>query len=197
MNGFERRRQQKKDSILEAAIELFKQYGYKKVTIAEIAKRAFVSQVSIYNFFQSKENLKQEILKKYVKDNLLEIKNILTSQDSLKTKLEKILVLKINFFKSFFKYYFSKNVENGSVLEDHKTEEVIQELKKSTSNLIDEGKREGIFNDSISTQAIATYLEIIQYYFLNNPSALEKFDKNPRLVSEIPALFMNAFIKSN
>jgi AcrR family transcriptional regulator len=197
VNGFERRRQQKKDSILGAAIELFKQYGYNKVTIAEIAKRASVSQVSIYNFFQSKENLRQEILKKYVKDSLLEIKDILTRHDSLKTKLEKILVLKISFFKSFFKYFFPKNIESGSLLEDNKTEEVIQELKNSTSDLIDEGKREGIFNDSISTQAIAIYLEIIQYYFLNNPSALAKFDNNPRLVSEIPALFMNAFMKSN
>ena len=55
MDGFERRRQNKKNSILKASLKLFKQYGYNKVSVAEIAKEASVSQVSIYNYFKSKE----------------------------------------------------------------------------------------------------------------------------------------------
>src|SRR5665811_191190 len=112
MDGFERRRQQKKDSILKAAKELYKQYGYKKASVAEIAKRASVSQVSIYNFFGSKENLKQELLKKLVNDNFLEMMIILKSHDAIKLKFEKLLVSKINFLKSIFVYFFPKYLEN-------------------------------------------------------------------------------------
>ena len=57
MNGFEKRRLKKKNSILIAALTLFKQYGYRKVTVAEIADKASVSQVSIYNYFKSIEYL--------------------------------------------------------------------------------------------------------------------------------------------
>jgi AcrR family transcriptional regulator len=63
MDGFEKRCQNKKEAIM-ASLELFEKFGYNKVTVAEIAKRASVSQVSIYNFFESKENLKKELLNK-------------------------------------------------------------------------------------------------------------------------------------
>jgi len=195
MDGFEKRRQQKKDSILRAAKELFKQYGFKKVSVAEIAKRASVSQVSIYNFFGSKENLKQELSKKLVNDNFLEMMDILKSQDTIKLKFEKLLISKINFLKSIFEYFFPKYLENDISFEENLVEEVTQKFKNPILNLIDEGKKKGIFDDSISAQAITTYLEIIQYYFFNNPSALAKFNNNPELTREIPSLFLSALMK--
>ena len=77
MDGYERRRQNKKNAILKAALELFSMYGYNKVSVAEIARKASVSQVSIYNYFNSKENLKQELLIKLMDDYYDETKNIL------------------------------------------------------------------------------------------------------------------------
>jgi AcrR family transcriptional regulator len=195
MDGFEKRRQQKKDSILRAAKELFKQYGFKKVSISEIAKRASVSQVSIYNFFGSKENLKQELSKKLVNDNFLEMMDILKSQDTIKLKFEKLLISKINFLKSIFEYFFPKYLENDISFEENLIEEVTQKIKNPILDLVNEGKEKGIFDDSISAQAITTYLEIIQYYFFNNPSALAKFNNNPELTREIPSLFLSALTK--
>jgi AcrR family transcriptional regulator len=197
MDGFEKRRQQKKDSILKAARELYKQYGYKKVSVAEIAKRASVSQVSIYNFFGSKENLKQELSKKLVNDNFLEMMDILKSHDNIKLKFEKLLISKINFLKSIAAYFFPKYLENDISFEENLVEQVTKKFKDPILSLVEEGKKKGIFDDSISVQAITTYLEIIQYYFFNNPSALAKFDNNPELTKEIPSLFLNALMKSN
>jgi len=64
VNGFERRKEQKKESIRRAALELFKLYGTKKVSISEIAEKAGVSQVTIYNHFGSKEELVRDTVKK-------------------------------------------------------------------------------------------------------------------------------------
>lgn len=194
MNGFERRRQQKKDSILKAAKELFNQYGYNKVTIAEIARKASVSQVSIYNFFQSKENLKQVLLKKLLNDSLLGIKQIMGSQISLKIKFEKVISLKINFLKDLINHFFPKYIETN-IHEEKAVEEINKKIDSQIHDLVEDGKKEGILDDSISTQAIATYLEIIQYYFFNNPSAIAEFDNNPELTREIPSLFLNALMK--
>ncbi|PAM95610.1 TetR family transcriptional regulator, partial [Flavobacterium sp. IR1] len=66
MDGFERRREQKKQQILGAALELFMEYGIQKVSISEIAKKANVSQVTIYNYFESKHNLIHEVFIYYV-----------------------------------------------------------------------------------------------------------------------------------
>jgi AcrR family transcriptional regulator len=194
MNGFERRRQQKKDSILKAAKELFSQYGYNKVTIAEIAKKASVSQVSIYNFFKSKENLKQVLLKNLVNDSFLEIKQILGSHVSIKIKLEKLIVLKINFFKNLFNHFFPKYVESN-IYEEQVAEEVSKKIEIQTYNLVEDGKKQGLLDNSVSTQTIGTFLEIIQYYFSNNPNAVAKFEKNPELAKELPSLFLKAITK--
>ncbi|HJX01714.1 MAG TPA: TetR/AcrR family transcriptional regulator, partial [Candidatus Humimicrobiaceae bacterium] len=168
MNGFEKRRQQKKDSILKAAKELFNQYGYNKVTIAEIARKASVSQVSIYNFFQSKENLKQVLLKKLLNDSLLGIKQIMGSQISLKIKFEKVISLKINFLKDLINHFFPKYIESN-INEEKAAAEVNKQIESQIVNLVEDGKKQGLINNSVSTQAISIFLEIIQYYFSNNP----------------------------
>ena len=48
MDGFERRKEQKKEDIRRAALALFQSYGFKKVSIDEIARKAGVSQVTIF-----------------------------------------------------------------------------------------------------------------------------------------------------
>jgi len=194
MNGFERRRQQKKDSILKVAKELFNQYGYNRVTIAEIAKKASVSQVSIYNFFKSKENLKQVLLKNLVNDSFLGIKQIIGSHVSIKLKLEKIFTLKINFLKDFLNHFFPKYVESD-IHEKQATEEINKKIESEINHLVEEGKKQGELNDTISPKTISTFMDIIQYYFFNNPTAVAKFEKNPKLAKELPSLFLKAVIK--
>ena len=66
MDGFERRRELKKRNILDAALNLFLTNGVQKVSIAEIASKAAVSQVTIYNYFESKDNLVHEVITYYV-----------------------------------------------------------------------------------------------------------------------------------
>jgi len=70
MDGFDRRKEHKKESIVRAALELFQTYGFKKASINEIAHKAGVSQVTIYNHFGSKEGLVREVVKKLYIDIL-------------------------------------------------------------------------------------------------------------------------------
>lgn len=196
MDGFERRRQQKKEAILNAAQKLFNQYGFDKVTIAEIAKGAPVSQASVYNFFKSKENLKHELKRKLRNDYYLISMEILESSDPIKLKLEKLLVSRVEFYGKFSKHFLAEFIDNDTFAKDHNIigEEDYQNFTNAFLNLIEEGKKEGIFNDSISTQAMNIYLEIIRYYFANNPSATAKFANNPELTREIFTLFSNALL---
>lgn len=49
----------KREQILEAARELFSLYGYKKVSMDEIARKAKVTKKTIYSYFKDKEELFQ------------------------------------------------------------------------------------------------------------------------------------------
>jgi AcrR family transcriptional regulator len=189
MDGFERRRQNKKNSILKASLKLFKQYGYNKVSVAEIAKEASVSQVSIYNYFKSKENLKQELLIKLMDDYYIEITKILDSHDSINHKMEKLFISMANDTKrtdlQFLLISSTSDTVNDYIIKKR------AQIKNLIINLVEEGKKEGIINDSVSTDAIAIYIEIFQYYFHNNPTVIAKFDNNPELFKEIHSLFFN------
>ena len=57
MDGFERRKEQSREKILNASEALFIKHGINKVSVDDIARKAGVSKVTIYNLFGSKENL--------------------------------------------------------------------------------------------------------------------------------------------
>jgi AcrR family transcriptional regulator len=193
MNGFERRRQNKKNSILQAALQLFKQYGYNKVTVAEIAQKASVSQVSIYNYFNSKENLKQELLIKLMDDYYLEIANILEKHDSMRLKLEKLLISIVDVVKRSSMQFLLESVANDTFVNEYYIVKRAK-IKNLIINFVEEGKKEGVIDDSVSTDAIAIYIEIFQYYFNNNTTVIAKFDNNPELFMEVHSLFLKGLV---
>jgi len=53
----------KKDDILEAAYDLFLQYGYDNASVKMIAEQAGVAQGLLYNFYKSKELLFGDVLR--------------------------------------------------------------------------------------------------------------------------------------
>jgi AcrR family transcriptional regulator len=62
-----------KESILKAAKELFRKYGYHKTSVNEIAKKARIAKATIYKYFDSKEQILDDILMDYLDVNLQEI----------------------------------------------------------------------------------------------------------------------------
>ena len=66
MDGFERRKEQSKEDIRRAAEELFSRFGADKVSVNDIARKAGVSQATIYNNFGSKDELVHDYRKSIV-----------------------------------------------------------------------------------------------------------------------------------
>lgn len=56
-------RKQKKELILESALELFAENGFHGTSISQIAKKAGISKGLIYNYFESKNEILSEIIK--------------------------------------------------------------------------------------------------------------------------------------
>src|SRR5213078_4246611 len=53
----ERKKQQTRQQIYEAARKLFETRGFDRVSVAEIARAADVSEVTVFNYFPTKEDL--------------------------------------------------------------------------------------------------------------------------------------------
>ena len=61
---FERLRSERRDQIMETAMELFAQEGYHQTTVSRISLQAGISKGLMYNYFESKEELLQAIITK-------------------------------------------------------------------------------------------------------------------------------------
>ncbi|KOY81196.1 TetR/AcrR family transcriptional regulator [Lysinibacillus macroides] len=170
MDGFEKRRDQKKKNILKAALTLFMEYGIHKVAIAEIAKKASVSQVTIYNYFDSKDNLVRFVFKFYVDQVWKEQKELLERNLPFNEKIKKIIFEKgtaasqisEKFFQDFMKDYAS----GQSYAEEIYEKEALPLLIK----LFNEGREQGYIDAEVSDEAILFYLKMFQEYLQREDS---------------------------
>ena len=87
MDGFTRRKEQSKEEIRKAAWELFSQFGVDKVSIANIARKAGVSQATIYNNFGSKEALTREFVTTAVEHLVNRVQEVLTPEKPYREKM--------------------------------------------------------------------------------------------------------------
>lgn len=86
MNGFEKRAVQIKQKIKQTVLEMLGEWEPRQIRIKDIAAKAEVSQVTIYNYFGSKEALLREVFKEFVAMLMEEYERVLTGDAPLKEK---------------------------------------------------------------------------------------------------------------
>ncbi|PPA69307.1 TetR/AcrR family transcriptional regulator [Jeotgalibacillus proteolyticus] len=164
MDGFQRRREQKKQDILEASINLFMDYGIQKVSIAEIAKKAGVSQVTIYNYFENKHKLIHEVFIYYVDKAVENFEQVVYSDVPFNEKIKQIIFNKkevatqIN--EEFYQYLMKEYSTEGNYIEQVYQEKTIPYFTK----LFKEGKKQGYVNPNLSNEAIMFYIHMLKDY---------------------------------
>jgi AcrR family transcriptional regulator len=77
----------KRNKVLTAARDVFLRYGYKRVTMNDIAEAAGISRPALYLVFESKEEIFKSVYEHFVRETLLEIESKISP---LKTPEEKL-----------------------------------------------------------------------------------------------------------
>jgi len=82
----------KKDKVLAAALDVFLRYGYKRVTMSDIAAAAGISRPALYLVFENKEEIFTSVYERWVKETLVDIESkisrLKTSEEKLRTAFE-------------------------------------------------------------------------------------------------------------
>ncbi len=86
-------KEQKKLTIIKAASDLFRKYGYKKVSIQEICKEACVSKTTFYKAFEDKASIAKLIISKTAKEIKFNISESCLKSHGVKEKVEELLAL--------------------------------------------------------------------------------------------------------
>lgn len=190
MDGFQRRKEKKKESIMKAAFELFISYGFQKVSVAEIAKKANVSQVTIYNYFGDKDSLFKSVFYNYMDEKIGEAEALVDSDIPFPEKLRRLLLEKTEEAARTEKAFISADFQDPALLE------LIEHFGKTRSfpmfiKLLEEGKKEGYIDKNISAGAVIMYFNTFKA-LLDNPEFFK--EENRHLREEVAQLYFYGFM---
>ena len=158
MTGYEKRTAEKKQAILDVSRELFSARGIQDVSISEIAGKAGVSQVSIYNYFGDKKALAKEAFISYIETAMEHFDQILLSELPFQQKLELILQGKSNMISQIAVSNFDEKALDDESLRHIFQEALIEKASEMYIKFISLGKREGAIDSTLPTEAVLLYL---------------------------------------
>ncbi len=94
-----------KDKIVKVARETFKQFGFRKTTMDEIAYAARKGKSSLYYYFKSKEEVFNAVVE--LEGNMLkkQIKDAIAGVEDPREKLKKYIITRMLGFKQMINFY--------------------------------------------------------------------------------------------
>jgi len=194
MNGFERRREQKREAIRTAALELYMQYGVSNVGVAAIAAAANVSQVTIYNYFGSKDELTRDVISRYLDQYVKDFEDFCQAELPYEEKMEQLLLrssaldtLHIEFIDSFL----SDDPEQAEIINNYEAQ-----LVPLFVAFIDEGKQLGYFNSVLSTEMILFYINLFSSQALLKLKEEQDDSRKRQMYKELCIMFFNGVTSS-
>lgn len=89
------------EGILNAAKELFIHFGFKKTSVDDVAQKARVAKGTIYNYFKSKEDLFQKVLREEGVKLVARIREALKVQATPQQKIRELIIVKVKYYREF------------------------------------------------------------------------------------------------
>jgi AcrR family transcriptional regulator len=190
MNGFERRKEQKKENIRRAAMELFRTYGFDKVSMGDIARQASVSHVTIYNHFGSKEDLVRDVIQTAISDLVTSSREVIEGDEPFLEKLKLIIFSKVRLAGQY-----QGGLMRAATRDYPEMREFIEtlwqkEIDPLINRLIDEGQKLGYIKKDLSRQAVRYYFEIVRNGAFATPDALAELKVDDKLARDLNNLFL-------
>jgi len=188
-DGFEKRKQMKKSAVINSANELFSKFGPEKVSIAEIASHAHVSPVTIYNHFESKEQLIIKLVEHTTKEILARYRKISDGAFSFPEKIDLIFKFKRENATSPGLSWILKASASIPRVREVLFSYFEIETKAEMLKLISEGKSQGYINPELTDSAILIFLDIFMNYYMNNPEIMNRIVGDEELMRQVYSMF--------
>ena len=150
----------RRDRILESALKIFAEKGFQDATISEISKAAGVSDATVYEYFNSKEELLFAIPGEITEEALRETEKILPFLRGVESKLRAIV-------QSYLTLY-EKNPHYSALIVLHlktnrnflktKAYEVIRAAARTLLSCIQEGIDDGTFRKDVDPYLVRSMI---------------------------------------
>ncbi|HWI48526.1 MAG TPA: TetR/AcrR family transcriptional regulator [Rummeliibacillus sp.] len=188
MNGFERRAALIKEKILKTTLEMLKTWEPSKLRIADIAKTAQVSQVTIYNYFGGKEALIHEVVKNYIDSSISDFQKYMQQDGTVKEKIERMILQDKEAYHSLSPFLINQLLTEDKKLAEYVQEETTEKIIPPMIKLIEDGKENGEISEKVTTKA---FLVFINFYLKHYQELMELVNQenNPDLIESMHHIF--------
>lgn len=194
-DGFARRKEQSKEDIRKAAWELFSQFGVEKVSIVDIARKAGVSQATIYNNFGSKDALAREFVTNAVEQLVNSTQQVLLTDKPYWERMTEL----IRFISEMMAQGKTPDMDitafatNNDLLNDPDLKKVRasaeEKMLAMLSALVQEGKKEGQIRADLSEEAFRLYFKAFMEIF-PSPPFRQGYYQDPKLIQDVSSLMI-------
>jgi len=190
VDGYQQRTERKKESIRQAAFELFKQYGADKVSVGAVAQKAGVSHVTIYKYFGSKDGLVSNIVKTQFMSVLQRLTEIVKSERPFAEKLEIILLDKVQAASNQYGELTRKAISVNPELRKFFESVLRNDMPQLYLAILDEGIKEGFVNSGISKDTALVYLYLLRAGAIADPESWAKLHSDEKSLRDFQNLVL-------
>lgn len=165
MNGFEKRANLIKQKIMRTTLNMLRTADPKRLRIADISKEAKVSQVTIYNYFGSKEALLREVFIQFVDNAIREFEEYMNGEYTLREKIEHIIFLEKEAYREI-----PPGLMKELILEDQELAQHIENLYQEITiplmtRILEEGKASGEISPDVTLEHVLAFIQLYMNQF--------------------------------
>jgi AcrR family transcriptional regulator len=194
MDGFERRKEQSKEDIRRAAEELFTKFGADRVSINDIARKAGVSQATIYNNFGSKDALVKDYQHSIIRVLATRFRGILVWKKSWVEKLQGAVQQWLDIADQYKLETSNRGETKPGILDSQigsaSQDPIRAEIEKSFREFLKEGREQGNIRADLSDDAIITYIKFFQQGIASNPEINKLMKNDKKFAQDLLSLFI-------
>ncbi len=162
MNGFAKRAELIREKIKKTVMEMLKTWEPRKIRIADIAAEANVSQVTIYNYFGSKEALLREAFKDYMEKSFADFESFIATEPTMKEIVQYSLTYDREAIHSYSPDFFRQFLIDDREMYEYMEELYRERAVKLIVRLIEERKKRGEISSKLSTSSILLFFNMFK-----------------------------------
>lgn len=155
-----KRKEARRNKIITRALEIFAQKGFQETTIAEISKASGVSEATVYEYFNSKEELLFAIPEEITRESVEEFKKILPYLKGAEHKVRAIVLGYMTLYQNNPQYsaLVLLQLKSNKKFQQTRAYELIRDIARLLLDCIREGIDEGVFKKDLDPYLIRSML---------------------------------------
>ncbi|QNK57965.1 TetR/AcrR family transcriptional regulator [Paenibacillus sp. PAMC21692] len=166
MNGFEKRTQEKKNKVLEAAFHLINaKGGIDSITMDDIAQNSNVGKTTIFKYFGSKENLIHEVFKYFLNQMGETAQKIMSENRPFEETLIAMSQNKIHYLEKINKQFYLELMNFFTSKDDEGLSLMMQQYTDTSFGLMldlfHRGRKEGKVDLKYSDEFLLVYFQAL------------------------------------